>query len=1638
MRLRSLRKKRRKRASGVAVGGWSKLRRRLTLRRQARRGARFRLLTFFARVVGAAATLYLLLFSVAFLVLEIDEVQRRLTPRVARLLSDALKLEVEVGRIGLRLFDKIELHNVVLYDKRCGRMIAAEKVRISNFAVPVFAWLHDPGMRKDVPIRAVELHRAELNLYRPLGERVMNIDEAFKSEEPDTSDDGPPVLPRLSVGHLAVRQMTFTLRDSANGVGPLAPRPLNLNYQNLHFSEIALDAGARLWETGELEVDVERLTAREVNSGIVLERFSTDFSALLTLTPRPAPRAPVPLPVPEEYIHPFDETYYPRPHVEITLEPVALHPPAFSLYGYDTVRTVYFRNTCFDAGRARLDFDLRLDDLGLHQLFAPRQNRKYVVDFRRSAVDFAVVNYFTPVPLPLEGVPVIESGRVRGDYRSMRGRELLIRYGEQTLLDADVRLDDFTDDEKLFLDVRLEPGKTALRDLDALLQGVKLPDVVRRIDSLSVVGRFQGFVRDFVVDATVQTPRGFADANLRFVFDAAGNVQYQGQIATQDLNLDRLMDLDGICDRLNVSGRVEGKNFDPETAEGNYVLTAWRSRAVGFDFDTLRADFALFRGRITGHATLSDGEGSFDGTADVNFLDSPRSYEFTGDLEGVDLSHYLDLPGRYFLTTAFTGRVTADSLENLRGGAKFQKLNLGDSLHGRSLSVEHLAAAAYRDSVGEKHVRIAGSPFDLRINGRFGYRQIYRHFEHYGRRLWAYIREDSVETEKLALAQDSVETFGDVALRLADVGPLVQFFEPRLTVGDGSRLNARWSKDSVFVKAFVDTAAFKTVRVRGWETELELARSDVDFSASGFVYAQKLKLSPKVGFVSVQFTPVWRERTLKFVAGAIQDTLDDYFMLKGRAYFPAAAAVRAELDPAGSMFFLLNRTWNFSPGAAVEYDFDRRLKIDNFAVFSDSQQVVVEADVDSAGSDLFIVRFEKFGIAAANPFLGAAGRLGGAMNAVIDVKDLFVSPIAEVNGKIQRFSYDKRAYGDVLLATLFHPESKSLDISLKLIAEADATPTKTGVSRPSGVVFGKPSAPSRRDTILRVDGFYDLADTLAPMHFRVQTYRTPLALAHPFVKDVFSRLEGFVGSDNLVVKGRPKAPEIEGSVRVKALIEVAYLKAPTTFDGVVRCKGDKIVFKDVMLENVDLETGRPDPNRYAVADGQVDLQNFEDLSYEIVFKELKRFRVVGTNKRDNDVFYGNVYLSEGTAKIAGDLGRLAVEASATTGAGTNVNIPIADYTESSRPDYVAFIAPKNPGKSKVQLPQKASSFALDLSLDVAATPDATVNLVFDEAAGDKITANGAGNLHIGLNPEGDFRIDGFYEISAGKYNFNFRNLINKRFSIDPGSTLSWAGDALDARMDIRAVYRAQQASVKAWDTTQTSGVTIDVVMNLKGSLAAPEITYGLQLPAVARQQAGGSIGSNVLAANLRLVEADPQELNRQVFSVIMFDALAPIGSFFGQGSAGGGVSTGLSDFVSAQLNNWIAGTLDQKIGVNFGYAQDQVIMSLRAGFFNDRVVVERNGAITSNRQRDVSLGNINVQVRLLPAGNDYVPGRGLLALEVFNRENVISNAITTTNRGVGFIYRKDFDTFKELIAPAKKRGDKNELPEESLRKRAKK
>jgi hypothetical protein len=132
--------------------------------------------------------------------------------------------------------------------------------------------------------------------------------------------------------------------------------------------------------------------------------------------------------------------------------------------------------------------------------------------------------------------------------------------------------------------------------------------------------------------------------------------------------------------------------------------------------------------------------------------------------------------------------------------------------------------------------------------------------------------------------------------------------------------------------------------------------------------------------------------------------------------------------------------------------------------------------------------------------------------------------------------------------------------------------------------------------------------------------------------------------------------------------------------------------------------------------------------------------------------------------------------------------------------------------------------------------------------------------------------------------------------------------------------------------------------------------------------------------------------------------------------------------VSNQLNYWIAQSLGNNLSANISSNQFQNLnVALEAKLFNERVTVERNGAITSSANNDLTIGNINVQLRLLPNNSSRAnrkrtsnPNPGILAVEIFNREQFGFSGNNSISRGGGIFYRKDFDTFIELLKKRKR------------------
>ncbi|MEL6652102.1 MAG: translocation/assembly module TamB domain-containing protein, partial [Bacteroidota bacterium] len=374
---------------------------------------------------------------------------------------------------------------------------------------------------------------------------------------------------------------------------------------------------------------------------------------------------------------------------------------------------------------------------------------------------------------------------------------------------------------------------------------------------------------------------------------------------------------------------------------------------------------------------------------------------------------------------------------------------------------------------------------------------------------------------------------------------------------------------------------------------------------------------------------------------------------------------------------------------------------------------------------------------------------------------------------------------------------------------------------------------------------------------------------------------------------------------------------------------------------------------------------------------------------------------------------LVVTAFATSGAGSSLKIPISDYNEFQRPDYVRFKGDEDLEANKNQ----TGLTGFELNLTTVVTDDIEIEMIFDERVGDIMRGRGSGTLTMEINTDGEFNMYGDYEISDGDYLFTAQSVVNKKFNVKPGGRLSWSGDPYSAEMDIDAVYPVSADIQDIIQSSQSQRIPVNVLMHLEGDLMQPEIGLSIELPNLSNQNA------SQLVSYLRTIQYDEQELNKQVFSLMVFRRFAPIGGF-GDNLATAGISSSVSELISNQFNYWLSQATSDKLSVNVGSNNFQdVSLLVSYKLFNDRVTIERDGTLIGGTENaNLSVGNLRVIIRLLPKPEsaEAATQNSELVVEVFRREALESNPTSllksTSQTGIGLFYKKDFDSLGELLS----------------------
>jgi hypothetical protein len=386
--------------------------------------------------------------------------------------------------------------------------------------------------------------------------------------------------------------------------------------------------------------------------------------------------------------------------------------------------------------------------------------------------------------------------------------------------------------------------------------------------------------------------------------------------------------------------------------------------------------------------------------------------------------------------------------------------------------------------------------------------------------------------------------------------------------------------------------------------------------------------------------------------------------------------------------------------------------------------------------------------------------------------------------------------------------------------------------------------------------------------------------------------------------------------------------------------------------------------------------------------------------------------------VTGTTTDLIIDIAGQTRENTQFYIPLEDEESAEESNFIRFINTKEQSDDSPQkLALTNSEYEIDLtgmtvSMDLDITPEARCQVIFDSTVGDILRGQGNGNLQIRMDKAGGINFYGDYNFDEGDYMFTLRNVLNKKFVINQGSSINWDGNPYDANIDLNATYRLKTSlsdlAEYSNDDRYIRRIPVHCNMLLTDRLTKPNIKFEIKTPS--DQDNNQNLIDRVISTE--------EEINRQVLSLLVlnrFYSEAPADQNNNSPVGNNAALVTTTEMLSNQLSHWLSQiSSDVDIGVSYRPASeltdDEVEVALSTQIFNNRVIVNGNVGYGQDQTRPSNLiGDFDVEVKLNKSGS--------LRAKAYTKSNndVTYSTTSPTTQGVGVSFKEEFDTLEELM-----------------------
>jgi hypothetical protein len=1116
-------------------------------------------------------------------------------------------------------------------------------------------------------------------------------------------------------------------------------------------------------------------------------------------------------------------------------------------------------------------------------------------------------------------------------------------------------------------------------------------------------GRFIGLASRFKALGNFETSLGYLKTDVNFNVNAVNKnaSSYKGYLQTKNFQIGDLLGY-GSFGEMDMEGTIDG--YGLSLKECKLSLDADFSKFVinGYPYQHISTQANLKDHFFDGIISVKDSNFKLEaeGTIDLAMSGEER-FDIKGELEHWDLhkTKFSAQPAAF--ATTFDFDFIGTDLDKVMGDATLMNSDL--NLEDKNLQLK-FAQLFIVNNDPNRFIRLNSDFVNGQVGGTFKLStllndlpRLYQEYSLFVSNEKKYIEEYYRKRGKIASQKYKL----DYNFHFKRINPLLDIFLPGTYMADNARMEGSYS--SGYTSILNTYITFDTLVHQGHEIRngmLDISTSKItdssDVLASFIISSASQEFKSLIPTERLLIEGVWAKNKIQFSSSIKQKSADNRIAVSGVLSLMEKGKM---LELKNSYAMLLGKRWAVKDSNQIYFnaetiDFTNcKLGYNNNTIFDMSGSVSRNRSKDA------VLRITGFQLENLNPLLDY--KLSGVLNAKIRMRDIYQSLDFTGRVVVDSLAVDKFYIGDVKGKTDWVNENKALNVLL------DVTRDNTTIINTIGKIF--PGTETKKTDVLLI----------------ANLNKANLSILSPILSGVMSELDG-VATGKLTIRGAPSDLRVKGDVKIRdGSFKIDYLGTRYFVNDAIYFDDGVIGFHKLKLLDKRGNTG--------VLQGGIYHDGFKDFLVDIS-GECKNFNVLNTSEKDNELYYGEAYAT-GKVGMIGAFDHLKISATLKTEKDTRIYIPIGSSGDVTQSEFIRYKV-----RNKIHaLKDSSKPSAVEVDLNLEITEDAYSEVIFDKQAGDIIKAWGEGNLNMKVDTRGDFLMVGGINIKKGQYNFTLAGLINKAFKIDPKkeNTLTWNGDPFAGVVNIHASHLVQ-TSLKpiVTDTSLHKRPELQrkydtyVLLNVKGPMLSPEITLGCSTLANIQDPAISLPVKNYMD----ILQTNDQELNKQVFSLIMMRRFSAPNSFSG-GSIGGGAT--LTELFSNQLSH-ILSQVDENLEVNVNLQnlnRDALnAMQLRFTYtaLDGRLRISREGSFQNvQNSNQANISNIAGEWTV-----EYLISEdGRLRLKLFNKiqnNSLVSSLNTATNTSAGFsmMHTQSFDSLSELIGGRRRRKQKEKEKKE--------